>query len=143
MNTQVLLVEDHEAVRQELRLLLEQQSGIEVVAEAGDGRTAVALASTCLPDIAVMDVGLPHLNGIEATRQIRVKAPGVNVVALSVHADRRLVDGMFQAGASAYVLKTAATRELVEAIRQVQAGRKFVSPELIALFGEDYGASSF
>lgn len=137
MGTRVLLVEDHEIVRQGVRLRLEKESGIEVVAEAGDGRTAVALVSKHLPDIVVMDIGLPDLNGIEATKQICDRETSVKVVALSARADRR-VSSMFQAGASAYVLKTESDRELVRAIREVQAGRKYVSPKLINPLIADY-----
>ena len=138
MITGILLVEDHEIVRQGVRSLLEKESWIEIIAEAGDGRTAIALVSTCLPDIVVMDIGLPDLNGIEATRQIWAREPSVNVVALSVHADQRFVARMFQAGASAYVLKKAAAYELVEAIREARAGRKYVSPKLIDPLIADY-----
>ena len=138
MSTRILLVEDHEIVRQGVRLLLEQESDIEVVAEARDGRMAVALVPKYLPNIVIMDIGLPDLNGIEATRQIRARDPSVDVVTLSVHADKRFVARMFQADASAYVLKTEAACELVEAIREVKAGRKYVSPQLIDPLIVDY-----
>ena len=132
MSTRILLVEDHEIVRQGVRLLLEQESDIEVVAEARDGRMAVALVPKYLPNIVIMDIGL------EATRQIRARDPSVDVVTLSVHADKRFVARMFQADASAYVLKTEAACELVEAIREVKAGRKYVSPQLIDPLIVDY-----
>ena len=138
MSTRILLVEDHEIVRQGIRSLFKKESGIEIVAEAGDGRTAIDLASKCRPDIVVMDIGLPDLNGIEATRQIRAREPNVDVVALSVHADKSFVASMFQAGAAGYVLKKAAACEIVEAVREVQAGRKYVSPQLIDPLIADY-----
>ena len=138
MSTRILLVEDHEVMRQGLRLLLEQESNIEVVAEAGDGRTAIALVSTHRPDIVIMDIGLPDLNGIEATRQIRAREPSVNVVVLSVHADKRFVARMFQAGAAGYVLKKAAACEVVKAIREVQVDRKYVSSQLMDPLIADY-----
>ena len=118
--------------------MLEQQSDVEVVGEAGDGRTAVDLISACRPDVVVMDIGLPDLNGVEATRQILSQAPNVKVVALSVHADKRFVAGMFQAGACAYLLKTSAGRELMEAIQDVQAGQKYVSPKVAGAVIDDY-----
>ncbi len=136
MSTRVLLVEDHEVTRQGVRSLCEKE-GIEVVAEAGDGHTGIALVSKHLPDIVVMDIGLPNLNGIEATRQIRAREPSVKVVALSRLSDQRSMAAMIQAGASGYVLKTVA-REVVEAIREVQAGRKYVSPQLVDPLIADY-----
>jgi DNA-binding NarL/FixJ family response regulator len=138
MSTRILLVEDHEIMRQGVRSLLEKESDIAVVAEAGDGRTAVALASKHLPDMVIMDIRLPNLNGIEATRQIRAREPSVKVVALSARTDKHFVSSMLQAGASAYVLKTEPDRELVKAIREVQVGRKYVSPKLINPLIADY-----
>ena len=137
MSARILLVDDHEITRQGARSLFEKESGIEIVAEAGDGRTAVALVSKHLPEIVVMDIGLPDLNGIEATRQIRAREPSVKVVALSARTDRRYVAAMLQAGASGYVLKAVA-HELVEAIREVRAGRKYVSPQLVDSLVTDY-----
>lgn len=137
MSTRVLLVDDHEITRQGARSVFEKESGIEIVAEAGDGRTAIALVAKHLPDIVVMDIGLPDLNGIEATRQIRAREPSVKVVALSARTDRRYVAAMLQAGASGYVLKAVA-HELVEAIREVRAGRKYVSPQLVDSLVTDY-----
>ena len=133
-----MLVDDHEITRQGVRLQFEKESGIEIVAEAGDGRTAVALVAKHLPDIVVMDIGLPDLNGIEATRQIRAREPSVKVVALSSRTDQRSVADMIQAGASGYVLKEAAACEVVEAIREVQAGRRYVSPQLVDSLVTDY-----
>ena len=138
MNIRVLLVDDHEITRQGLRSQFEKESGIEIVAEAGDGRTAIALVSKHLPDIVVMDIGLPDLNGIEATRQIRDREPSVKVVALSRLSDRRTVATMLQAGAAGYVLKEAASCEMMEAIREVLAGRKYVSPQLMNPLIADY-----
>lgn len=138
MSIRVLLVDDHEITRQGIRSLFGEESGIEVVAEAGDGRTAVALVFKHLPDIVVMDIGLPELNGIEATRRILDRKPSVKVVALSRLSDQRSVVTMLQAGAAGYVLKKAAACEVVEAIRQVLAGRKYVSLELMDPLITDY-----
>ncbi len=130
MTTRVLLVDDHELVRDGLRTLFAQDEEFEVVGEAGDARTAVELASACRPDIVVMDVSLPDLSGIEATRQVLGQAPEVKVVALSVHADQQYVAGMLEAGASGYVVKGAAASELLRAVRAALAGRTYLSPEL-------------
>ena len=138
MSTRILLVDDHEITRQGVRSVFKKESGIEIVAEAGDGRTAVALVSKHLPEIVVMDIGLPDLNGIEATRQIRAREPSVKVVALSAREDQRSVADMIQAGASGYVLKKAAACEVMEAIREVRAGRKYVSPQLVDSLVTDY-----
>ncbi len=138
MPVRVLLVESKVIVRQGLRLLLEQESGIEVIDEAGDGRMAVKLALAHLPDIVVMEMGLPGLNGMEATRQIRAKKPNVNVVVLSDQTDMRFVARMFQMGALAYVLKDESDRELIQAIREVQAGRRYIGPKLVNPFVGDY-----
>ena len=138
MSIRVLLIDDHEITRQGVRSQFEKESGIEIVAEAGDGRTAVALVSKHLPDIVIMDIGLPDLNGIEATRQIRDGEPSVKMVALSSRSDQRSVTDMLRAGAAGYVLKKAAACEIVEAVREVQAGRKYVSPQLIDPLIADY-----
>ena len=128
MSTRIVLVEDHKMVRDSLRAVLASQPDMEVVAEAGDGRTAVETVGQQRPDVVVMDVVLPGLSGIEATRQIKAAGPGIKVVALSRHAERHLVAGMLQAGASAYVLKKGAFRELAPAIRAVVADQVYPSP---------------
>ncbi len=138
MTSRVLLVDDHQIVRQGLRLLLERESDIEMVTEAGDGQTAINLVLASPPDLVVMDIGMPGLNGVEATRQIRAKNPQVQVIALSIHADKRFVAAMLQAGASGFLLKTEAARDLVEAIRTVMAGHKYLSPRLIDPLVDDY-----
>ena len=131
MTAKVLLVDDHKIVREGLRALLEEEGDIEVVGEAGDGLEAIDLVSECLPDIVVMDISMPGLDGVEATRRIRAREPGVKVVALSVHAEKQFVAGMLRAGASGYLLKTEAARDLMQAIRTVRAGGRYVSAELI------------
>ena len=120
-------------MRQGLRTLLADQAGLEVVADAGDGRTAVRLAGEAGVHVAVMDVTMPGLNGIEATRQIRAEHPAVQVVGLSMHADREFVTAMLAAGASAYLLKDCPFAELVTAIRAVAAGDVYLSPKVAGI----------
>ena len=130
MTTRVALVDDHELVRDGLRALFAKDSEFEVVGEAETAGQAIEVMAACKPEVVVMDVALPDLSGVEATRQVLAHAPGVKVVALSVHADQQYVAGMLQAGASAYVLKEEAAVELLKAIRAALAGRTYLSPEL-------------
>lgn len=138
MNTRVLLADDHKIMRDGLRALLEKQAGMEVVAEAEDGRMTVRLARQLVPDLVIIDIGMPDLNGIDATRQIVAEAPGIKVIALSMHSDKRFVAQMFKAGASAYLLKDCAFEELSHAVRIVLAGRIYLSPEIAGPVMEDY-----
>jgi len=126
----LLLVDDHELMRQGLRALVDGENGIEVVGEAGDGRTALALARSLSPDIVVMDVAMKDMNGIEATRQIRAECPGAKVVALSSHADPRYVSAMLEAGACGYVLKANAYDNLQRAIEAAVQGKSYLCPEV-------------
>ena len=121
MSTRVILADDHEMIRASLRGLLEQEAGMEVVGEAEDGRRAVELVGEVSPDVVVMDVDMPVLNGVEATRQIRTRFSHVKVIALSMHNDPRFVAGMLGAGAFGYLLKDSAFDELVTAIRAAMA----------------------
>ena len=136
--TTVILADDHKMLRNGLRFLFEQQEEFEVVGEAGDGRSAVRMVLDLEPDVLVMDIAMPDLNGIEATRQIKAVAPQVKVIALSMHADRRFVEGMLGAGASGYVLKSSASEELVSAIREVTSGRVYTSPKITHVVMEGY-----
>lgn len=126
----VLLVDDHRMVRDGLRAILSREERIEVVGEAGDGREAIEAVRRDPPDVVVMDVGLPGMNGIEATRQIREEHPDVAVIALSTYSDRRYVENMLRAGARGYVLKKAAADELVRAVEAVRNGHCYTSPEV-------------
>lgn len=125
----VLLADDHRMVRDGLRAILERD-GIDVVCEASNGREALELWHRMRPDVAVMDVTMPELNGVDATRRLVAETPGAKVVALSMSQDRRHVVAMFAAGASAYILKSCASTELLHALREVAAGRKYVSPSI-------------
>jgi two-component system, NarL family, response regulator NreC len=136
----ILIVDDHQILRQGLRSLIEKIPGLEVLAEAEDGRTAVHLAQTLKPQLVIMDVGLPDLNGIEATRQVLIVSPHTRVIGLSMHSDRRFVANMLKAGASGYLLKDSAFEELATAIRAVLAGKSYLSQEVAHVVFQDYVA---
>lgn len=138
MSTGILLVDDHAIIRQGLRSLLEKQPDLEVVAEAEDGRKAIELVRELLPDIVIMDVTMPSLNGIEATRQICSDFPEVKVIALSIHSNRRFIGDMLQAGAAGYILKDSLFEELVRAIKAVTAGDRYLSPKITGVVIDDY-----
>ncbi len=138
MTVRILLADDHKIVRDGLRALLESQPGVTVVAEADNGRATVRLARDLLPDLVIMDIGMPDLNGIDATRQIVNEFPGVKVIALSMHADRRFVVQMFRAGASGYLLKDCAFEELARAVRAVLKNQTYLSPAVAGPVMEDY-----
>ena len=138
MKTTIVIADDHQIMREGLRSLLEKQSSLEVVAEASNGRECVELARKLKPDLVLMDIGMPDLNGIEATRQVHAEAPGVKILALSMHSDRRFASGMLAAGASGYLLKDSAFQELNEAIATVLAGRVYLSPDITGVLMEDY-----
>lgn len=134
----ILLADDHTVVRKGLRLLLESQPGFDVIADARDGRDAVALAEQHLPDVAVLDVAMPGLNGIEAARQIAAKSPQTAVVFLSMHADEGYVLKALKTGARGYLLKDSAESDLIAAIQAVSEGKAFFSPAISRMLVEDY-----
>ena len=138
MSIGILLADDHKIMREGLRTLLEQQSGMEVIGEAADGRTAVQLVRERSPDVVIMDISMPDLNGVEATHQIIAETPGVKVVALSMHSDRQFVVGMLKAGASGYLLKDCAFEELADAVRAVVSNQTYLSPGIANIVVEDY-----
>ena len=138
MGITIILVDDHKILRQGLRTLLAREPDMEVVAEADDGRDAVRLARELSPQVMIMDVGMPDLNGIEATRQVLQESPGTKVVALSMHSDRRFVINMIKAGASGYLLKDSAFEELAIAIRTVMARKTYLSQEIAHVLVQDY-----
>ena len=144
MSIRVLIADDHKIMLAGLRSLLEKQTDFEVVGEADNGRKAVQMAQEKTPDVVVMDVSMPDLNGIEATKQIIESLPDTRVIALSMHSDKRFVMGMLRAGASGYLLKDCASQELANAILQVAGGKKYLSPEITGVVIDDFlqGASS-
>lgn len=134
----ILLADDHTVMRAGLRSLLERQPDLEVAGEAGDGAQTVELAESENPDVVVMDIAMPRLNGIEATRQIAAKRPEIPVVILSMHFDESYVLRALKAGARAYLLKDSAEADLISAIRAVCDGRSYFSPAVSKMLLEDY-----
>ena len=126
----ILIADDHKILREGLRFLLEKQSTFEVVAEAEDGLAALEAVKKQKPDIAILDIGMPGLNGIEVTRKIRSDMTETRVIALSMHADRRFVMGVLEAGANGYLLKDSAFAELVTAVMAVAKGKTYLSPSI-------------
>ena len=138
MATRILIADDHKILRQGLITLLQKEPDMEVVAEAEDGRQTVALVRELLPQVVIMDVKMPDLNGIEATRQILSEHPDVKVIALSIYVDSRFVSNMLKAGAHGYLPKNCAFEELVQAIRLVMAHKIYLSPGVADVVVKDY-----
>jgi len=134
----ILLADDHTVVRDGLRALLEKQPDMSVVAEAGDGRESIRLAEEQSPDVVIMDIGMPNLNGIEATRRILAANPRTAVVMLSMHQDESYVLRSLKAGAKAYLLKDSLRSEVIDAIRAVMQGRSFLTRKVSRMLQEDY-----
>ncbi len=138
MSVKILLADDHAIVRQGLRSLLEKESDIEVVGEAEDGRKAMQLVRELVPDIVVMDITMPNLNGIDATHEIMSEFPRIKVIALSTHSHKRFITGMLKAGASGYILKECLFDEFVQAMRTVIGGGTYLSPRITDAVVSDY-----
>lgn len=134
----VLLADDHTLIRAGLRMVIEAQPDLSVIAEADNGRDAVAMAQTLKPDVVVMDIGMPSLNGIEAARQIRASLPDTSIVILSMHSDKGYILRALKAGAKAYLLKDSAETDLSRAIHAAAAGKSFFSPAVGKVLLEDY-----
>ena len=138
MSLRILLADDHTLVRQGLRKVLEERPEWEVVAEAGDGREAVRLAEQFKPDICILDVAMPLLNGIEATRQIARRVPTARILVLSMYSDEAYVAQILQAGAAGYILKDSADVDLIQAVNEVARGKSFFSPPIARVMLDDY-----
>lgn len=138
MSITILLADDHKIVRDGLRALLENQPDMKVIAEAENGRTAVQLAQQKRPQVVIMDISMPDLNGIEATRQMIRELPDIKVIALSMHSDRRYILRMFRAGAVGFLLKDCAFEELVSAINTAIADQPYVSPSIAGVIIQDF-----
>jgi DNA-binding NarL/FixJ family response regulator len=138
MPTRILLADDHAIIRQGLHSLLEKQPNIEVVGEVEDGRKAMELVRELSPDIVVMDITMPNLNGIDAARKIIGESENTKIIALSMHSSRRFVTEMLKAGASGYILKECLFDELIEAIKTVLKGGIYLSPRITGVIVDDY-----
>jgi len=138
MPIRILLADDHTVMRNGLRLLLERQPDLQVVGEAADGREAVDLAEAAKPDVVVMDIAMPHLNGVEAARQITTRCPHTAIAILSMHSDESYVIRSLKAGARAYLLKDSAEADLIAAIQAIMKGQSFFSPAVRKILKEDY-----
>src|SRR5271165_4559652 len=134
----ILLADDHTVMRSGLRLLLERQPNLAVVGEAADGKEAVELAASEKPDVVVMDIAMPHLNGVEAARQIATRSPNTAIAILSMHSDESYVIRSLKAGARAYLLKDSAEADLIAAIHAITEGKSFFSPAVSRILKEDY-----
>ncbi|MHC4328516.1 MAG: response regulator [Planctomycetota bacterium] len=134
----ILIADDHGIVREGLKSLLGEQSDMEVVGEGEDGQMAVQLAKELSPDIVIMDMSMPNLNGVEATRLILQHSPNTRVIILSMHSDRNIVKEALEAGASAYVLKSYLFDEMLRALETVAKGRRHLSPRITDVVIDDY-----
>ena len=138
MTIKIFIADDHRILREGLRSMIEKMSEVQVVGEAGNGREAVRLVTERRPDVVIMDVNMPDLNGIEATRLLLKELPAVKVIGLSMYSDKRFVAGMLKAGASGYLLKAGAFEELAIAIQTVMVGDIYLSPRVTGVVIEDY-----
>jgi two-component system response regulator NreC len=134
----ILIADDHAVVRAGLTALLERQTGLEVVGEADNGETAVALAKDLAPDLVIMDICMPRLSGVEAIRQICTHNPAVKIVVLSMHSENTIVIEALKAGCHGYVLKSSLFKEISAALEAVAKGERYLSPEITRLVVEDY-----
>jgi two-component system response regulator NreC len=134
----IYLADDHKLLRQSLRVLLEKEPGLAIVGEAGDGLKTLDQVEALAPDVVLMDISMPHLDGLEATRRIKKRHPDVKVLILSMHGDDQYVGQALRAGASGYLLKDASKEELLLAIRAISQGGSYLSPRLSKMLIDDY-----
>ncbi len=140
MTIKILIADDHQIMRQGLKSLLEKQGDLQVIGEAENGREVMKMVRELSPDIIVMDISMPDLNGIDATRRIVAEFPNTKIVALSIHSDRRFVAQMIEAGATGYILKENAFEELAKAIRVVNNNQTFLCPKIASIVTTSAGA---
>lgn len=140
MSIKILLADDHKIIRDGLRSLIEKEKDMAVVAEAENGRDAIKLTRQVAPDIVVMDINMPDLNGVDATKLILEESPQVRIIALSIHSTRRFVTRMLRAGAAGYLVKHCAYEELAEAIRMVADNKSYLSSQILDIVINDYTA---
>ncbi len=138
MTIKIILADDHKVLREGLKSLLNQQKDIQVIGEADDGQAVVRLTRKLEPDIVVLDIGMPNMNGIQATQHIVAEVPDTKVLALSMHSDHQFVVKMLQAGASGYMLKDCAFEELVSAVREIADGKFYLSKDITGVVISDY-----
>lgn len=138
MKIRILIVDDHTIVREGLRSLFENHQDMQIVGEADDGYKAVRIAGELRPDVVIMDIAMPHLNGIEATRRIIEQGLNTRVIALSMYADKRFVREMLKAGVSGYIVKDSAFDEIVHAVRIVYQGKMYLSTEIVGMIAQEY-----
>jgi DNA-binding NarL/FixJ family response regulator len=138
MKRRILIADDHRIVRDGLRSLIENETDLELVGMAENGREALQMTRKLKPDVVIMDITMPELNGIDATIQIVDEVPGVKVIALSMHSQKQLIHGMLSAGAAGYLLKESAFEELIKSIRIVCTGKKYLSPDVTDIVLQDY-----
>jgi DNA-binding NarL/FixJ family response regulator len=138
MKVRILLADDHQIMREGLKALIEKHSSMEVIAEAENGIETLDIARREKPDVIIMDIAMPDINGIEATRQLTSEMTDIKIVALSMHSDRRFVTEILKAGASAYVLKQSAFKDLEKAIKTVMVNRTFLSADILETVVDDY-----
>ena len=142
MELTVIIADDHAIIREGLKNLLEKM-GIQVVDIAGNGREAVEKAVSLKPDIMMMDISMPDLNGVDATARIRREVPGTRVIALSVHSSKTIIDNMFRSGASGYILKESALDEIYDAIQEVANGNFYLTPSIARMYVDDQGTGTW
>ncbi|MCF8367664.1 MAG: response regulator transcription factor [Bacteroidales bacterium] len=141
MDIQILLADDHQILRDGLRNVIEKSTHLKVIGEASDGREAVKLCYQLKPDVVVMDVAMPGLNGVEATRQILLENPDMKIIALSMHSNKRFISGMFKAGAYGYLLKDSDSDELITAIKTVARNQKYISQRISGIILNEFMAN--
>ncbi|MCE5250020.1 response regulator transcription factor [bacterium] len=138
MKISILLADDHKILRDGIRALLEKEPDFDVVGEADSGRTAIEMACKLKPDVIIMDIGMPDMNGIEATKEILSGVPSIRVLALSMYADKRFIVEMLDAGATGYLVKDCTLDEMLSAVRSVASNQKYIAQKLLVNFIDDY-----